>query len=92
MLAFTIPETPRYHISRGDLDRARRALERLRRVESGAQMLSLWAWTEDTTAPIASVEIPSDDPQTCVRFHRQDASQVLTNGRSRVRSLSAPRP
>ena len=52
--------------------------------ESGVQMLSLWAWTEDTSAPIASVEIPSADPQTCVRFHRQDASQLLTNGRSSV--------
>jgi WD40 repeat protein len=52
--------------------------------EGGAQVLSLWAWTEDTSAPIASVEIPSEDPQTCVRFHRQDASQLLTNGKSSV--------
>jgi WD40 repeat protein len=47
---------------------------------AGTQVLSLWAWTEDTSAPIASVEIPTDDMQTCVRFHRQDASQLLTNG------------
>ena len=50
--------------------------------ENGTQVLSLWAWTEDTSAPIASVEIPTDDPQICVRFHRQDASQLLTNGKS----------
>jgi WD40 repeat protein len=53
--------------------------------ENGEQSLSLWAWTEDTSAPIASVAIPTgSDIQTCVRFHRQDASQVVTNGKTSV--------
>eukprot|EP01050_Picozoa_sp_SAG11_P014504 SAG11_NODE_1795_length_4248_cov_6.202699_3_plen_386_part_00 len=51
----------------------------------GSQTLSLWAWTEDTSAPIASVAIPAGgDIQTCVRFHRQDASQLITNGKKSV--------
>ena len=63
MLAFTIPETPRYHISRGDLDRARRALERLRRVESGAQMLAM-----AETSASADEEPSQPGMSACGRF------------------------
>merc|ERR1719502_959079 len=40
VFAFAIPETPRWYMNRGDVDRAQRSLRRLRRVESGQAMLA----------------------------------------------------
>jgi SP family facilitated glucose transporter-like MFS transporter 8 len=40
VFAFLIPETPRWYMNRGDVDRAQRSLRRLRRVESGQAMLA----------------------------------------------------
>jgi SP family facilitated glucose transporter-like MFS transporter 8 len=47
VFAFLIPETPRWYINRGDVDRARNSLRRLRRVESGQTMLASGAAAEE---------------------------------------------
>jgi SP family facilitated glucose transporter-like MFS transporter 8 len=40
-LAFAIPESPMWHMNRGQMDRAERSLQRLNRVESGRDMIAL---------------------------------------------------
>jgi len=48
------------------------------------QELSIWEWTVPGDSPLHSAVISSADEQDCVRFHTDDAKQLVTNGSSRV--------
>mmetsp|Transcript_6084 Transcript_6084/g.15041 ORF Transcript_6084/g.15041 Transcript_6084/m.15041 type:complete len:941 (+) Transcript_6084:536-3358(+) len=53
--------------------------------EEMKQYLSIWDWTaENSTAPLCTALIGTQDIQTCVVFNKWDWHEVATNGKRRV--------
>ncbi|CAD7967330.1 unnamed protein product [Amoebophrya sp. A120] len=52
--------------------------------EEMRQYLSVWDWTSESSAPLATALIGTQDVQTCVIFNRWDIHEIATNGRRRV--------
>ncbi len=44
------------------------------------QDLSVWEWTVQSDEPISTAAITSKDVQHCVRFKRDDHTEIITNG------------
>jgi cilia- and flagella-associated protein 251 len=48
------------------------------------QVLSIWEWAVDASAPIVSAAVVTRDRQKCIRFHRKNSHQLISNGARRV--------
>eukprot|EP00741_Cyanophora_paradoxa_P011271 tig00020554_g10888.t1 len=53
-------------------------------VEGDAQQISIWDWSSESTAPLATAEVTAKDLQTFVLIHPEDKAQIVTNGLKRV--------